>query len=260
MEKKGIRTERGDINRQIKEANRIIKEIRNKITGLVDWIAAVVEAIKEVQAQPKSPYLGDLILQYLDAEETRIQKYSPTFKVKKRSSSYNRLMSSLEKLKAKDIYTLEDLEAALKDRKDKNYDLNQQVIGAEKRMRELNNLIDNAECLMKYTPIKKELNEIKWKGKKEKFAEAHRADLALWDAANRFLHAKKVDIPYLRASVKSWKAERDSLQTQHDVDYAKLKEERELVKELDQMHSLAEKILAPGRKEVREQKKHNMEL
>ncbi len=260
MEKKGIRTERGDINRQIKEANRIIKEIRNKITGLVGWLAAVVDAIKEIQAQPKSPMLGDLMMQYLDLEAQKIQKYAPSFRVKHQSATFNQLMTYLEKLKSKGIYTLEDLENTIKEQKDQNYELNHQVIGAEKRMKELNSLIDNAECLMKYTPIKRELKAIKWKGKREKFEEEHRADLAFWDAANRFLHAKKVDISSLKASVKSWKAELDSLQTQHDTDYAKLKAEREVVKELDEVHRLVEKVLAPGRKEVREQKKQNMEL
>ena len=40
-----------------------------------------------------------------------------------------------------------------------------------------------------YKPIQDEYRQIRWKGKQEKFAEARRAELTLWDAANRYLHA-----------------------------------------------------------------------
>ena len=40
-----------------------------------------------------------------------------------------------------------------------------------------------------YKPIQDEYRQIRWKGKQEKFAEARRAELTLWDAAHRYLHA-----------------------------------------------------------------------
>ena len=42
-----------------------------------------------------------------------------------------------------------------------------------------------------YKPIHDELKKLQngWTNKRDKYEEAHRAELALWDAANRYLHA-----------------------------------------------------------------------
>ena len=39
MEKKGIRTEKGEFNRWIKATNAVIRDIKKKITSLMGWIA-----------------------------------------------------------------------------------------------------------------------------------------------------------------------------------------------------------------------------
>ena len=41
MEAKGIPTDKGDLNRWIKKANNILRDIRKKIAGLTDWIKAI---------------------------------------------------------------------------------------------------------------------------------------------------------------------------------------------------------------------------
>ena len=39
MEKKGIATEKGELNRNIQKANRLIREIRAQVSKLKEWIA-----------------------------------------------------------------------------------------------------------------------------------------------------------------------------------------------------------------------------
>lgn len=61
--------------------------------------------------------------------------------------------------------------------------------------------------------------------------EAHHAELALWGAASRYLHA------YLQSGVKSlpiaeWKKEYAALKEQRETEYTKLKEARTEVAEL----------------------------
>ena len=53
MEKKGIRTEKGEFNRWIKATNAVIRDIKKKIALLFDWIA---EAKAEL-AKPQHPTL-----------------------------------------------------------------------------------------------------------------------------------------------------------------------------------------------------------
>ena len=44
MEKKGISTEKGELNRAIRKSNRLIKEIRAQIGNLKEWIAGLLAA------------------------------------------------------------------------------------------------------------------------------------------------------------------------------------------------------------------------
>ena len=65
MEKKGIETDIGNLNREIRQANSLMQSIRSMIRKLADWIGAVHEAWREIQAEeaakPKPVYLGDLL-------------------------------------------------------------------------------------------------------------------------------------------------------------------------------------------------------
>ena len=60
MEKKGIRTEKGEFNRWIRATNAVIRDIKKKIALLFDWIA---EAKAEL-AKPQAPDLVSLLNAY----------------------------------------------------------------------------------------------------------------------------------------------------------------------------------------------------
>ena len=60
MEKKGIRTEKGEFNRWIRATNAVIRDIKKKIALLFDWIA---EAKVEL-AKPQAPDLVSLLNAY----------------------------------------------------------------------------------------------------------------------------------------------------------------------------------------------------
>ena len=76
MEAKGIPTDKGDLNRWIKKANNILRDIRKKIAGLTDWI----KAIKEELSKPQAPTLAALLTDYakeqdaLNTEITELEK------------------------------------------------------------------------------------------------------------------------------------------------------------------------------------------
>lgn len=65
MEAKGIPTDKGDLNRWIKKANNILRDIRKKIAGLTDWI----KAIKEELSKPQAPTLAVLVCEHLIRHE-----------------------------------------------------------------------------------------------------------------------------------------------------------------------------------------------
>ena len=72
LERKGIETNIGNLNRDIKAANRMMNAIRSTIRNLRNWIADIMEATKEVfaeteaQAKNTSPDLVLLLRDYLN--------------------------------------------------------------------------------------------------------------------------------------------------------------------------------------------------
>ena len=71
MEKKGIATEKGELNRAIRKSNRLIKEIRAQIGNLKEWIAGLLAAWETTPRKPqppKSPNLANLLMKYLSVQ------------------------------------------------------------------------------------------------------------------------------------------------------------------------------------------------
>ena len=102
-------------------------------------------------------------------------------------------------------------------------------------MKELQKLIENGENYLQYKPIHAELKKQKngWTNKRDKYEEAHCAELTLWNAASRYLHANLTDTKTLPIS--KWKQEYADLKEQRDTDYTKLKATRAEVAELQKI-------------------------
>ena len=103
MEKKGIRTEKGEFNRWIKATNAVIKDIRKKISLLFDWITE----IKAELAKPQTPDLVSLLNDYYT------QRKAGAYSQKGKISNLKEMNETYNYLRANGIYTLEDLESRL---------------------------------------------------------------------------------------------------------------------------------------------------
>ena len=103
MEKKGIRTEKGEFNRWIKATNAVIKDIRKKISLLFDWITE----IKAELAKPQTPDLVSLLNDYYT------QRKAGAYSQKGKISNLKEMNETFNYLRANGIYTLEDLESRL---------------------------------------------------------------------------------------------------------------------------------------------------
>ena len=88
MEKKGIVTENGELNRNIQKANRLIREIRAQIGKLKEWLAGLLtarEAAPEKPQPPQSPGLANLLMKYLSVQREKSWKYSQSWQKKRQS-------------------------------------------------------------------------------------------------------------------------------------------------------------------------------
>ena len=100
MEKKGIRTEKGEFNCWIKATNAVIRDLKKKIALLFDWIA---EAKAEL-AKPQAPDLVSLLNAYYT------QRKAGAYSQKGKISNLKEMNDTFNYLRANGIYSLEDLE------------------------------------------------------------------------------------------------------------------------------------------------------
>ena len=234
MEKKGIATEKGELNRNIQKANRLIREIRAQIGKLKEWIADLFKARETAPEQPpQSPNLANLLMKYLSVQREKSRKYSQRWQQQHTADELKTIAAAVNYLSEHGISNLDELDATLSSVSDKAYSIREGMKTAEQRMKELQKLMEYGRNYQTYKPIQDEYRQIRWKGKQEKFAEARRAELTLWDAANRYLHANLPDVKALPIS--EWKQEYADLKTQRDTDYAKLKATRAEVAELQKI-------------------------
>ena len=79
MEKKGLATKRGELNRSIKAANRLLRDIKAQIGKLKEWLLDVFKAKENLRAepqQPKSPDYSSRLFRYLDIQKAKGRRFA----------------------------------------------------------------------------------------------------------------------------------------------------------------------------------------
>ena len=215
MEKKGIVTERGELNRNIKAANRILREIRRLVRGLKDWIAelkerkaALLEALTEARAQASEPTIPQLLARYMEQRGEERADWTSKGKLKGAVSDFNKVQAAMEFLRQKEISTVETLDRQLDGISETAVAIRDSMRKAERRIKDIDTLLSHIGNYEKYKPVYKEYAAIGWKKQKEKFAEAHRSELEAYRAAARYV---KTHLPGTSYSRKELEAERKDL-------------------------------------------------
>ena len=122
-----------------------------------------------------------------------------------------------------------------------------------------------ANLLMKYyteyKPIHDELKKLKngWTNKRDKYEEAHRAELTLWNAASRYLHANLPKGTKPPLPISEWEKEYATLSGQRTAEYTKLKETRAEVAELHNIRKCVDIALKADQPEQTRAKRHEQE-
>ena len=215
MEKKGIVTERGELNRNINAANRILREIRRLVRGLKDWIAelkerkaALLEALAEARAQASEPTIPQLLARYMEQRGEERADWTSKGKLKGAVSDFNKVQAAMEFLRQKEISTVETLDRQLDGISETAVAIRDSMRKAERRIKDIDTLLSHIENYEKYKPVYREYAAIGWKKQKEKFAEAHRSELDAYRAAARYV---KAHLPGTSYSRKELEAERKDL-------------------------------------------------
>ena len=220
MEKRGIRTERGNLNREIEVSNQRLRQLKARISKLQNWL-------KDEAANTEPPTLADVIQGILLKREQagKQSRYTTVHNLKAAANM-------LSFLTANGIKDMAGLEKKVMEMYGEQRSISEKLKPIDRRLKTLDEHISNAEKYMQYRSIYKQYKQQKPK-KQEAFYEARRMELTHYEAAARYLDGVmngRTTLP-----TKAWKAERDKLRAERQQlshRYDKLKNE---VKEVEQI-------------------------
>ena len=231
MEAKGITTDKGDMNRWIKKANNLLRDIRRKIVGLTDWI----KAIKEELSKPQVPTLADLLSAYYTTRN------AGAWSNKAKVGNLKDFAEAINYLTERGIATLEDLEAHLAAHSERTEGVNATMKSMSARKKELEDLLRYADLYRETKSIYDEWKGIKWKGKREKFEAEHERDLKTFRMARRKL--EKHLSPAGKIPAQAWRQELAEIQRKYKAEYEQYKPMREDLKKLLRVKNCVDTVL-----------------
>ena len=214
MEKKGIRTEKGEFNRWIKATNAVIRDIRKKIALLSDWI----KEIKAELAKPQTPDLVFLLRAYYS------KRSAGAYSQKGKISNLKEMNETFNYLRANGIYTLEDLESRVSEHSAATESLKKTLDEQTARMKAIKQLYDSSAAFQSLKPVYDGLQKIKFEKPRAKYKAEHEAELKQFYAARRKLTG---EFPDGKVDMKKLSDEYDELEQAHETTYGEFKAVRD---------------------------------
>lgn len=231
MEAKGIATDKGNLNRWIKAANKLLRDIRKKIVALTDWL----KEVKEELSKPQAPNLVDLLNAYYTARN--VGAWSNKVKV----GNLKHFAEAVNYLMENGLFTPEDLETHLAVRREQAEAVNASLKAMSARKKELEDLLHYADLYQDTKPVYDEAKGIKWKGKREKFEAEHERDLNVFHMARRKLEkhfSSTGEIP-----VQMWRRELAKIQQKYPAEYERYKPMRDDLTKLLRVKNCVDTVL-----------------
>ena len=249
MEKKGIATDRGNINREIRHQNKILREIARRIKALMRWIRGIGKEEKAEAQNTKSiiPPKENL----LSIFENLIRKNAGS-----NNADLEKYIESYQLLKEKNIISLSELKENIVTLRDKNYKTTRTIKDTEKKIYDRVQLIDQAEKYLKYKDTYKAYTKLK-KNKQDTFYNEHTAEIILFESAKKYLKEHLGESKTLNIS--KWKSEIGTLRKEKDTLYSQITDIRNEVEQAESVRSCIDKLLQEKR-ELTQGKKHELGL
>ena len=202
MEAKGIRTDKGDLNRWIRKTNAMLREAKQKIAALIDWL----KAVKTELSKPQPPTLVELLSAYYD------NRNKGAYSSKAKIANLKKFSEAVSFLESKHLYTADDLDTALHTMQDNIDTLKKSAFGKQARIKELDELLRMADYYKAGKPVADKLNTIRFEKSRRKYKSEHDDTLRLFYMAERKLKGQVVDGKLPAAS---WRAEKARLETEY---------------------------------------------
>lgn len=253
LERKGIETNIGNLNRDIKAANRMMSAIRSTIQNLRNWIADIVEATKEAfaeteaQAKNTSPDLVLLLRDYLNLRKAERSDWSRYGQQKGTTDDLKAVSKAIIYLKEHELFTLEDLESTLQGMSEKAKGIHADMKKASARMKVITGIQNAVADCQTHKAVHDKYLKIGWKTRQAAFAESHKDELDSFNKAFRYLKKQGVD---LNVNLDSLQAEYDKLKATHTELARQLAAAKEELQPMKDIRYWVSKVLTPEQSEV----------
>ncbi len=221
MEAKGIRTDKGNLNRFIRKTNALLREAKEKITALIGWL----KDVKAELAKPQPPMLNDLLA--LHCSNRNRGAYSN----KAKNANLQRYAEAFSFLQSKNLYTVDDLENTLYAMQDKIDTLKKSASSKQARIKEVDELLRMVDYYKSGKPAADKLKSIRFEKSRQKYKSEHDNELRTFYMAEHKLkpHFKDGKLP-----IAAWRKERAQLEQEY----------KNIQTELSPLHADAKKLWA----------------
>lgn len=176
MEKRGIQTNIGNLNREIRAANRLMKSIRQLIHNLKGWITELGEKRKELLAQKaaeEATLLPNLLMKYMEIRKEERKDWTRAGQNRGTSQDLKAVSEALSYLRQKGLSTVEDLEAFLESSGKSAADYRNQMKPKEARSKVIDGILASRTDCKECKPVYEKYQKIFFKKTKEKFKQEH---------------------------------------------------------------------------------------
>ena len=195
LERKGIETDKGNINREIKKHNSLVKAIKERISELTSWIGSLIGNLQakydEYKQEKKEEYeseaelfnLYEYISIYHDLQGEKARKLNPYASNKKIGADLRRFSKARIYLKDNKLQTIADLQEKIFELAKQSKKISSDIQEKTQRIKDLNQCLICSDIIKENKKVYQE-----YKSKtlfKDNFYNSHKKEI------DRYLRARK---------------------------------------------------------------------
>lgn len=234
LERKGVETEKGNINREIKKHNSIVKAVRERIAEITSWLndftKVLFDKYEQYKQEKKEEYenkaelfnLYEYISIYYDLQGEKARKLNPYASNKKIGADLRRFSKARIYLKDNNLKTIADLQEKISTLQSQNKKISQDIKAKTTRIESLNKCFAYADIIKDNKQVFEE-----WNSKslfKDSFYNSHKDEIDKYKRARAILE-KITGSSAIKS--KDWKKEIQSLESE----ISKLNRQSQSIKE-----------------------------
>lgn len=195
LERKGIETDKGNINREIKKHNSLVKAIKNKIKEITSWIDGLLGNLQakydeykqtkkdELENKAELFNLYEYISIYNDIQGEKTKNLSYYGQIKKGNADLKRFVKAIYYLKDNNLRTIDDLQGKIFELARQSKKISGDIQSKTQRIKDLNQCVS---CIDSIKDNKEVYQEYKSKTLfKDSFYNSHKKEI------DRYLRARK---------------------------------------------------------------------